>query len=114
MLPYGSPTQRRQPKIVRVLKSRTSTILIAALAVMLLYFLFSPKGFISRMNIENDIAEKEQRVIDLQRDIQRLSRKRDLLREDKATIEHVARESHGMIKPGEIVYRIVPADKRKR
>lgn len=81
---------------------------------MLMYFLFSTKGFISRMNLEGDIAEQEQRVIELQRDIQRLSRKRDLLRDDRATIEHVARESHGMIKTGEIVYRIVPAVKEEK
>lgn len=77
---------------------------------MMMYFLFSTKGFISRLRIEGEISEKETRVIELQRDIQRLARQRELLREDRATIEHVARESHGMIRPGEIVYRIVPAE----
>ena len=113
MPPYGSPTKRRQPKIVRLLRSRTSTILVAALLVVLMYFLFSTKGFISRLNIEDEIAEKEARVIELERDIQRLSRQRELLRDDRATIEHVARESHGMIRPGEIVYRIIPAEKKE-
>ncbi len=110
MPPYGSPTKRRQPKIVRLLRSRTSTILVAALLVVLMYFLFSTKGFISRLSIEDEITEKEARVIELERDIQRLTRQRELLRDDRATIEHVARESHGMIRPGEIVYRIVPAE----
>lgn len=113
MPPYGSPTKRRQPKIVRLLRSRTSTILVAALLVVLMYFLFSTKGFISRLNIEDEIAEKEARVIELERDIQRLTRQRELLRDDRATIEHVARESHGMIRPGEIVYRIIPAEEKK-
>lgn len=110
MPPYGSPTKRRQSKIVRLLRSRTSSILVAALLFVLMYFLFSTKGFISRLSIEDEIAEKEARVIELERDIQRLRRQRELLRDDRASIEHVARESHGMIRPGEIVYRIVPAE----
>jgi len=111
MPPYASPRNRRQPKIVRVLKSRTSSILVAAVLVIVLYFLFSTKGFMSRINLESDLADKKTRVLELERDIQRLSRERDMLREDKATIEHVARETHGMIKKGEIVYRILPAEK---
>ncbi len=79
--------------------------------MIVLYFLFSTKGFMSRINLESDLADKKTRVLELERDIQRLSRERDMLREDKATIEHVARETHGMIKKGEIVYRILPAEK---
>lgn len=114
MPPYASPRNKRQPKIIRVLKSRTSTILVAAVLVVVLYFLFSTKGFLSRINLESDLADKNARVIELQRDIQRLTRERDLLREDKATIEHVARETHGMIRSGEIVYRILPAEKERK
>ncbi|MCB2205709.1 septum formation initiator family protein [bacterium] len=114
MPPYASPRQRRQPKLIRVLKSRTSSILVAAVLVIVLYFLFSTKGFISRMNIESDLADERARVIELERDIQRLKRERDLLHDDKATIEHVAREAHGMIKKGEIVYRILPAEEEKK
>ena len=114
MPPYASSKHRRQPKIIRVLKSRTSTILIAAVLLVLVYFVFSTKGFLSRYNIEVELHEKEVRVTELERDIQRLSRERDLLKDDKATIEHVAREAHGMIKPGEVVYRILPAEHEKK
>jgi len=114
MPPYVTPRQKRQPKIVRLLRSRTSSILVAAVLVVMLYFLFSTKGFLSRIELESDIADKSLRVIDLERDIQRLTRERDMLREDRATIEHVARENHGMMKKGEIVYRILPAERTKK
>jgi cell division protein FtsB len=110
MPPYANSPNRRQPKFIRVLRSRTSSILVAAVAFVLVYFLFSTKGFISRYNLEDDLRDKQERVTELERDIQRLSRERDLLKSDKATIEHNARETHGMLKPGELVYRILPAE----
>ncbi|PLX31989.1 MAG: hypothetical protein C0600_04065 [Ignavibacteria bacterium] len=113
MPPYASTKHRRQPKIIRVLKSRTSTILIAAVLFVMMYFMFSTKGFLSRYDLEDELQEKENRVTELNRDIQRLTLERNLLKDDKATIEHVARETHGMIKPGEVVYRILPAEQEK-
>ncbi|MFZ1731360.1 MAG: septum formation initiator family protein [Bacteroidota bacterium] len=63
----------------------------------------------SRYQISADLQDKQDRVIALKRDMQNLARERDRLRDDHKAIEHVARETHGMIKPGEIVYRILPA-----
>jgi cell division protein FtsB len=109
MPPYGYPKQRKQHKLVRVLKNRTYTILLVSSALILGYFLFSTKGFVSRVRIGDELEMKQERVIALKRDMQNLSRERDRLRDDKKAMEHVARETHGMIKPGEIVYRILPA-----
>lgn len=109
---YGYPTRRKQNKLMRVLKNRTYSILLISAVLILGYFLFSTKGFVSRMQISAELREKQDRVIALHRDIQNLERERDRLRDDKKTIEHVARETHGMIKEGEIVYRIVPAKEK--
>ncbi|MBR9976914.1 MAG: septum formation initiator family protein [Bacteroidetes bacterium] len=109
---YGYPTQRKQNKLMRVLKNRTYTILLFSTILVVGYFLFSTKGFISRVQISAELREKQDRVIALHRDIQNLERERDRLRDDKKTIEHVARETHGMIKEGEIVYRIIPAKEK--
>ena len=111
---YGYPKQRKQHKLVRVLQNRTYTILLVSVALVLGYFLFSTKGFVSRMQLNGDIAEKQERVLELRRDIQNLGRERNRLRDDKKAIEHVARETHGMIKQGEIVYRILPAEKKTK
>ncbi len=113
MPPFGYPKQRKQHKLVRILKNRTYTILLVSAALVMTYFLFSTKGFVSRIRINADLEEKRERVVELNRDMQNLTRERDRLREDKKAIEHVARETHGMIKPGEIVYRIVPEKPRK-
>jgi len=113
MQPYGSPKYRRQSKLMRLLKNRTYTIIFSVATVMLLYFALSTKGFVSRITLERELAKKQERVISLEREIQNLTRERDLLRDDDATIEQVAREVHGMIKSGEIVYRVIPAGKKK-
>jgi cell division protein FtsB len=114
MPPYGYPKQRKQHKLVRVLKNRTYTILFISTVLVMAYFLFSTKGFVSRYQISVDLEETQDRVIALRRDMQNLSRERDRLLNDNKAIEHVARETHGMIKPGEIVYRIIPAKERKK
>ncbi|MBE0643295.1 MAG: septum formation initiator family protein [Bacteroidetes bacterium] len=88
--------------------------MLVSATLVLTYFLFSTKGFVSRVQISADLQDKKDRVIALQRDMQNLTRERDRLRDDHKAIEHVARETHGMIKPGEIVYRIVPAKENKQ
>lgn len=113
MPPYGYPKQKKQHKLVRILRNRTYTIMLISTALVLAYFLFSTKGFVSRYRIGAELEEKESRVVELKRDMQNLARERDRLLEDNKAIEHVARETHGMIKPGEIVYRILPAKEQK-
>jgi len=106
MPPFGYRPDRKQSRILRILKNRTYTIIFAALGLVLLYFSFSAKGFISRLHIESELNDKRARVTELERSIQTLEQQRDLVKNDMAAVEHVARETHGMLKPGEIVYRI--------
>jgi cell division protein FtsB len=94
---------------MRFLQNRTRVVLSTAFLVALSYFTLSPKGFVSRITISRDIGDKEERVIELHRTIGALEHERDRLRDDQAAIEHVAREVHGMIRPGEEVYRVLPA-----
>ena len=114
MPPYGYPKQRKQHKVVRVLQNRTYTILLVSAILISGYFLFSTKGFVSRLRINGEVEEKQERVLTLKRDIQNLSRERDRLKNDHKAVEHVARETHGMIRPGEIVYRVLPSEDRKK
>jgi cell division protein FtsB len=111
MPPFTHSTNRQQPRLLRLLKNKSRLLILSAVGVALLYFGFSSKGFVSRYHVEGELSERQQRVIELQREIQQLRMERDMLRDDFQTIEHVARETHGMIKPGEIVYRILPAER---
>jgi cell division protein FtsB len=110
MPPFAYQRKTSQNRFVRVLRHRTISIVFLALGLVLLYFTFSAKGFYSRFVLHSDLHDQEQRVIELKRSISNLERERDLLRDDRLKIEHVARETHGMIKKGEIVYRIRPAE----
>ena len=106
MPPFAYQRKTSQNKIVRMLRHRTISIVLLALVMVLLYFGFSAKGFYSRFVIQGDLHTQEMRVLELKRSISKLEHERDLLRDDRLKIEHVARETHGMIKKGEIVYRI--------
>ncbi|MCZ7556468.1 MAG: septum formation initiator family protein [Bacteroidia bacterium] len=112
MPPFAHSTHRSQPRLLRMVKNKSRLLILSAVGLALLYFGFSSKGFISRIQVEADLSERKQRVSELERDIEQLRRERDMLRDDFQAIEHVARESHGMIKPGEIVYRILPGDQK--
>ena len=114
MPPFTYRTNRPQSRLLRFAKNKTQLILLLAVTMVLLYFALSSKGFVSRLRVENELTERQERVLELKRDILKLRRERDLLRDDFATIEHVAREAHGMIKPGEVVYRILPAEHHEK
>jgi cell division protein FtsB len=90
------------------MKNVIITLVIAALAVCAVFFLFGKQGIyylyrqeqVRRIELRND-----RRVIDsLQREIKRLTN-------DTACIAHIAREKLGMAKPDEKVYKFV--EKRK-
>ncbi len=114
MPPYGYPKQRKQHKLVRILKNRTYTILLVSALFVAGYFLFSTKGFVNRLQIGGELEDKQDRVISLKRELQNLEHERDRLRDDYKAVEHVARETHGMLRPGEVVYRIIPAKSHKK
>jgi cell division protein FtsB len=62
--------------------------------------------------IRRERAAEEQRVAEAQGEVDRLTARRDSLRDDNATVERIARERFGMIRDGERLYRFAdpPAD----
>jgi cell division protein FtsB len=114
MPPFTHSTNRQQARVLRLVKNKSRLLILSAVGLALLYFGLSSKGFVSRYHVESELSQRQQRVIELQREIQQLRVERDLLRDDFQTIEHVARETHGMIKTGEIVYRILPGEHEQR
>ena len=59
-------------------------------------------------------AQYEQEILRLRRERLMLERERKLLQEDPAYLEKVAREKMGLIKEGEVVYKITPAPKASK
>jgi cell division protein FtsB len=57
--------------------------------------------------------EEQERVAELQRTVDSLTRVAKALQKDRRVQERVARESFGMIRKGEHLYRLLPADSAK-
>lgn len=56
------------------------------------------------------VREERERIEVLRREIDSLERLERGLRTDSATQERVARELYGMIRDGELLYQVVPAE----
>ena len=57
-----------------------------------------------------DLEAERAALVVVQQEIDSLEVWADSLRSDDATIERIAREEYGMIRPGETLYRFVDAD----
>ena len=106
---FGYRENSEPAPLVRILKNRKLSILIAAASVAVVLVMFSNKGLLRRFMLDDELREKTARIEQLKSDITDLRKRRDLLQYDRKTIERVARETHGMVREGEIVYRVRPA-----
>ena len=64
--------------------------------------------------VKDELELERQRLVDVQSEVERLRARVDSLENDSATIERIAREKWGMIRPGEKLYRFEDADTVKR
>ena len=102
-----SPWDFREP-LRRLLGNKRLLLLIAIATPLVGYLLFGSRGIIQRLRLEHQKVELEQRIRDAETDADRLKRESKALDNDRAAIERVAREKHGMVRPGETVYRSSP------
>lgn len=92
----------------RLLRNNRLLLLIAIATPLVGYLLFGSRGIIQRLHLEHQKVEMEQRIHDAEADADRLKKESKALDNDRAAIERVAREKHGMVRPGETVYRTSP------
>ncbi len=57
--------------------------------------------------VRRELEIEEQRLEETRAELQRLEARRDSLANDSATIERIARERYGLVRPGERLYRFV-------
>ena len=88
-------------------------ILAAVLAGGAAYFaLFGGDyGYFEVRRLERERAAEEQRLAELQADLERMSARTDSLEKDSSTLERIAREKYGLIRDGERLYRFVDSSK---
>jgi cell division protein FtsB len=72
---------------------------------MLLLAVFDPHGALAVRRQRAKLAEVTAHVAQLTAQNDKLRKEIELLRTDEATIERIAREELGLVKPGEVVLR---------
>jgi cell division protein FtsB len=82
-------------------------VLIAFAALFLYLFLGGPYGLIKIISLYSQVKEVERKTDRLTVEQVLLTKRCEKLRNDLFTIEKIAREKLGMIKDGEIVYKII-------
>ena len=90
-------------------------MLVAGAALALAAFALEGGEYGTRdlLDLKRQVAEEKARIAVLRHEVDSLARLHHALKTDPATQERVAREMYGMIRPGEILYQVVPKDTSK-
>ena len=90
---------------------RRFTILWVIVGLLILFaFLYLP-GLSRYQELRQEEERLSKELVDLDQKIQKLHEEKELLRHDQAYLEKVIREELGLVRPGEMVYKLVPEDK---
>ena len=71
-------------------------------------------GTLDLLRVRGRVRREQAAIARLRNELDSLARVEQALTTDPATQERVAREVYGMIRPGEILYQVVPADSVRR
>ena len=89
------------------MKSRFTILWIGiGLLVIFIFFYLPGLSRVQELRLEEERLSKELNT--LGREIQALKEEKELLQKDQAYLEKVIREELGLVRPGEMVYKIVP------
>lgn len=95
-----------QPKVMQGLIPRIAVGVIGLLTVgMVLLALFDPHGTLAVRRQRAKLDQLNSQIETLSNDNVRLNKEIDLLKHDPATIERIAREELGLVKPGEVILK---------
>lgn len=83
---------------------RKAVLLLLAFLVVFSFFLFSEYGLIKRFTVSSQLSEINESLEEAYFKSDSLKEEIELMETDIHTIEKVAREQYGMIKPGEKVF----------
>jgi cell division protein FtsB len=67
-------------------------------------------GTTDLLRLKGQVREEQAAIVRLRHEVDSLARFERALTTDSATQERVARELYGMIRPGEVLYQVVPPD----
>jgi len=83
-------------------------VVLGLLALAAFALLAGEYGTFDWLTLRRQVAEEQSAIADLEAEVDSLDRLAKALETDPAAQERAAREGFGMIRDGEILYRIVP------
>jgi cell division protein FtsB len=91
-------------------------ILIAVIVLAMVAFALEggEYGTFDLLRLKSQVRREREAIVSLRREVDSLSLAARALKTDPATQERVAREVYGMIRPGELLYQVIPADSVQR
>ncbi len=89
---------------------KTAMVLVGLAVVSAAVSALSEDGLSRVAALEAEVARIRRLNAELQAENARLALRIEALRHDDETIERVAREELGLVRPGEVVFRFVPAE----
>ena len=96
--------------IFRKLMRNKRLVLAIVLGIPLLgYVIFGNRGILQRFRLQSEKEELEAKIRAEEEETKALKAESTALDGDKKAIEKVAREKHNMVKEGERVYKVTPA-----
>lgn len=90
--------------------SRRTLLVLAAAALAVGHLALDPEGFRKTLRLRADCVSLETANGDLRRENDRLRREVKALADDPAELERAAREELGLVRPGEVVFRLEDGD----
>ncbi len=94
-----------------MMKRRFVILWILIAVIVLFAFLYLPGlSKLQELRFEEEKLSKD--LTDLNQRIQKLQEEKNLLQNDQDYLEKVIREELGLVRPGEMVYKLVPEEKK--
>ena len=92
-------------------------VLVGSVVVAAMVALAVQGGEYSSLDLwrmRRQVGREQDAIVQLRREVDSLTRAARALKTDSATQERAARELFGMLRPGEILYEVVPPDSAGR
>ncbi|MGD0484912.1 MAG: septum formation initiator family protein [Gemmatimonadales bacterium] len=96
--------------------TRVRQVLVAVVVAGMAYYAVEggEYGTMDLLALRKQVRGEREAIARLRMDVDSLLREQQALANDPVVQERVARELYGMIRPGEILYQVVPRDTTER
>ncbi len=89
---------------------KRALLVLAALAMAAFAVEGGEYGTFDLLSLKSQVKDQQAAIVRLRQDVDSLSALSRALETDPVTQERAARELYGMIRPGELLYQVVPPD----